>query len=95
MTISELAYTEITQLIQEGECLNAQNLEAFYNWVEASFEALEFDPVQQQRFDEFCRSSCDYASMRLYMGVWMLKQALFAAEDASDRDYPASFLGNP
>jgi hypothetical protein len=76
MTISEQACTEITQLIQEGECLNAHNLEAFYNWAEASYEALEFDPVQQQRFDEFCRSSCDYASMRLYMGVWMLKQAL-------------------
>ncbi len=76
MSISELAKTQLIQLIQEGECLNANNLEAFYNWAEASYEALEYDPVQQQRFDEFCRSSCDYASMRLYMGVWMLKQAL-------------------
>ncbi len=77
MSISELAKTDLVGLIYEGECLNAHNLEAFYNWMESSYEALEFDSVQQQRFDEFCRSSCDYASMRLYMGVWMLKQALY------------------
>src|SRR5208283_2383351 len=59
MTISEQAYTEITQFIQEEECLNAHNLEAFFSWVEPSYEALEVDPVQQERFDKYCRSSCD------------------------------------
>ena len=77
MSISEQAKTQLIQLIAEGEWLNDRNLEAFYSWAEASYEALEFDPVQQQRFDEFCLSSCGYASMRLYMGVWMLKQALY------------------
>lgn len=48
MTISEQAYTDIMQLIQEGESLDASDLEAFYSWVEASYEALEFDPVQQR-----------------------------------------------
>ena len=76
MSISELAKTQLVGLICEGETFDPLDLEAFYNWAEASYEALEFDPVQQQRFDEFCRSSCDYASVRLYMGVWMLKQAL-------------------
>ena len=76
MSISEQAKTHLIELICEGETLDPIDLEAFYNWAEASYETLEFDSVQQQRFDEFCRSSCDYASMRLYMGVWMLKQAL-------------------
>ena len=77
MSISEQAKTQLIQLIAEGECLDAHDLEAFYSWVEASYEALEFDPVQQRRFDEYCRSSYGYASMRLFVGVWMLKQALY------------------
>ncbi len=77
MTISEQAYTEIMQLIQEGETLDASDLEAFYSWIESSYEALEFDPVQQERFDDYCRSSGGYASVRLYTGVWLLKQALY------------------
>ena len=76
MSISERAKTQIIQLIAEGEGLDPLDLEAFYSWMESSYEALEFDPVQQERFDEYCRSSCGYASMRLYVGVWMLKQAL-------------------
>jgi len=88
MTISEQAYTEIMQLIQEGETLNASDLEAFYSWIESSYVALEFDPVQQERFDDYCRSSGGYASVRLYTGVWLLKQALFAADDAQDNYAP-------
>ena len=95
MTISEQACTEIIELIQEGESLDPLDLEAFYSWMDSSYEALEFDPVQQQRFDDYCRSSGGYASMRLYTGVWLLKQLLFDADDAVEGDYPASFLGNP
>ncbi len=77
MTVSEQAYTEIIKLILEGESLDALDLEAFYGWIESSYEALEFDPVQQERFDDYCRSSGGYASVRLYIGVWLLKQALY------------------
>jgi len=77
MSISELAKTQLTQLIYEGETLEPFDLEAFYSWVEPSYEALEVDPVQQERFDKYCRSSCDSTAMRLYVGVWMLKQALY------------------
>ncbi len=94
MTISEQAYTKIIQLIQEGESLDALDLEAFYSWVEASYEALMFDPVQQERFAEYCGSSCDSTSMRL-CGVWMLKQSLFAAKEAPEEDYPRTFLSGP
>ena len=76
MSISEQAKTHLIELIYEGETLDAFDLEAFYSWVEASYEALVFDPVQQERFAEYCGSSCDSASMRLF-GVWMLKQALY------------------
>ncbi len=89
MTISEQAYTEIIKLIQEGETLDASDLEAFYSWVEASYEALMFDPVQQERFAEYCGSSCDSTSMRP-CGVWLLKQSLFAAEEAPDNYAPTS-----
>ncbi len=93
MTISEQACMEITQLIQEGESLDAFDLEAFYGWVESSYQALEFDPVQQERFDDYCRSSGGYASVRLYTGVWLLKQALFDADDAPDGDCPITSFG--
>ena len=75
MSISEQAKMHLIELICEGETLDAFDLEAFYSWVEASYEALMFDPVQQERFAEYCGSSCDATSMRL-CGVWMLKQAL-------------------
>ena len=76
MSISEQAKTDLIGLIYEGETLDPFDLEAFYSWVEASYEALMFDPVQQERFAEYCGSSCDSTSMRL-CGVWMLKQALY------------------
>jgi len=77
MSISEQAKSHLIGLIYEGETLDPFDLEAFYSWVEASYEALEFDPVQQERFDKYCRSSYDSTSMRLHMGMWMLKQALY------------------
>ncbi len=76
MSISEQAKTHLIELLYEGETLDAFDLEAFYGWVEASYQALMFDPVQQERFAEYCGSSCDSTSMRL-CGVWMLKQALY------------------
>ena len=76
MTISEQAISQLIRLIDEGEALNPFDLVAFYGWLEASYEALEFHPVQQRRFDEYCRSSHDSPSMRRFLGVWMLKLAL-------------------
>jgi hypothetical protein len=76
MTISEQDIAQVIRLIDEGERLNPFDLEAFYAWVEAAYEALKFHPVQKQRFDEYCRSSCDSPSMRRFVGLWMLKLAL-------------------
>ncbi|HTY22603.1 MAG TPA: hypothetical protein VMC85_05705 [Desulfomonilaceae bacterium] len=84
MKISEQAKTEIVRLIAEGECLDSYDLEAFYLWVRASYEALEYNPLRQEWFDEYCRSCCDSTSVRLSKGLWMLRQALYG--DASD-DY--------
>ena len=95
MTISEQANAEIIGLIAEGECLDPNDLEGFYRWVQDSYEALGLDPVQQERFDEYCRSSCDSTCVRLYKGGWILKQSLFATDDALEGDYLASFLSNP
>jgi hypothetical protein len=77
MKISEQAKTQIQRLIDAGEGLDPFDLEAFYRWMRDSYEALSFHPVQQQRFDMYCRGSSDSRSMRLYVGLWMLKQALY------------------
>ena len=42
MIISEQAHAEIIALIAEGESLDPYDLEAFYRWVRAVDEALEF-----------------------------------------------------
>jgi hypothetical protein len=82
MTILEQDKTQITRLIAEGECLDPYDLEGFYRWVQASYEALGVDPLQQEGFAEYCGTSCDSTPMRLYVSVWMLKLALNG--DASD-----------
>ena len=77
MRLSEQAETQILRLIDEGYSLAHFNVGAFYRWSQDSFEALQCDRVQQQRFDEYCRSSCGVTSaLRLNVGVWMLKQVL-------------------
>jgi len=76
MRISEQDETKIIRLIAEGESLNPHDLEAFYRWVQASYEALEFNPLRQEMFDEYCRSCWDSNSVRLYKGMWMLELAL-------------------
>jgi hypothetical protein len=76
MKISTASRKRIFILIAEGETLNPLDLEAFYGWVNDSYEALRFHPLQQQRFDECCRSSCDSNSMRVYVGVWLLRLAV-------------------
>ncbi len=78
MRISEQHESKIIGLIAEGECLDPNDLEAFYRWVQAVYEALGFNPLRQEMFDEYCRSSYDSFSMRIYRGVWMLNQALCA-----------------
>ena len=84
MRLSEQGEAEVMRLIAQGECLDPHDLEAFYRWVQASHEALEYNPLRQEWFDEYCRSCCDSTSVRLGKGLWMLRQALYA--DTSD-DY--------
>jgi hypothetical protein len=90
MGISEQTRMQIIRLIYEGESLDPHDLESFYGWMEASYESLGFHPMQQERFEEYCRSSYDSISMRLYVGVWMLKQSLFGADSAANGDFPAT-----
>jgi hypothetical protein len=80
MRISEQAETQILRLIDEGDSLAHFNAGAFYRWSQDSYEALQFDRVQQQRFDEYCCSSCGLrCSTRLNLGMRMLKQVLCKA----------------
>jgi hypothetical protein len=85
MIFSKQAKSPVIRLIDEGESLNPFDLEAFYGWLEASYEALAFHPVQQRRFDEYCRSSYDSPSMRRIVGVWVLKLALEEVSPGSRR----------
>ena len=88
MMSSEQVKTRLIGLIAEGESLDPYDLEGFYRWMQTSYEALEFNPLRQEMFDEYCRSSYDSYSMRLYKGVWMLELALNG--DASD-DYHSRY----
>ena len=82
MRISEQAETQLLRLIDEGDSLDVFDLEAFHRWMQATYEALQSDRVQQQRFDEYCRSSCGFTSLlRLRCGVCMLRQALYKAAE--------------
>ncbi len=76
MTDSGTAVTRIADLIEVAAILNPFDLESFYHWIQDAYDALAHDPVQQQRFDECCRSSYDSTTMRLYLGVWLLKLSL-------------------
>jgi len=60
--------------LREGESLDPLDLEAFYRWMESSYEALEFDPVQQEvrRLLPFVGWLCIYED--LYWG--MVAQAI-------------------
>ncbi len=76
MAISHQNKRQIIKLIAEGECLNIYDLEEFYSWMEASYEALKLNPRVRERFDEYCRSSRDSTPLRVCAGVLMLKDAL-------------------
>jgi hypothetical protein len=90
MSISEQAKMDITRLIHEGESLDPLDSEEVDRWMQASYESLGFHRVQQERFDEYCRSSDDSTSMRLYLGVWMLKLSIIGADDTLNEDIPAT-----
>jgi hypothetical protein len=78
MRISEQAKIQMLRLIDEGSSIHPFDLEGFNRWMQATYEALQSDSLQQQRFDEYCRSSRGVtSSKRLRCGVSMLKQALY------------------
>jgi hypothetical protein len=86
MSISEQAKTQIIQLIDEGQSLDPLDLGEVDRWVRDSYEALNFDPVHQARFDEYCCAPWDPTPMRVCLGVWMLKQPLLGANGSLDED---------
>ena len=90
MRISEQAKMNITRLIHEGDSLDPLDLEEVDRWMQVSYEALAFHRVQQERFDEYCRSSYDSTSMRLYVGLWMLKLSLIGADGPLNGDISAT-----
>jgi hypothetical protein len=81
---------EISRLIVEAENLDLRELEIFCQWIEDSYEALRFDPLLQQWFDEFCRSSSYSIFTRACLGLCMLRLAI---EDPSSysKDHLAPF----
>ncbi|HTY24571.1 MAG TPA: hypothetical protein VMC85_15645 [Desulfomonilaceae bacterium] len=78
MRIPAQTKAQILRLIEDGSSVHPSDLEALHRWMQATYETLQFDSVQQQIFDEHCRSSRAVTrSMRLSCGVSMLKQALY------------------
>jgi len=70
---------KILRLIEEGSSMHPTDLAALHRWTQATYETLQFNGVQQQRFNEHCRSPHIFTSSvtRLRCGVSMLKQALY------------------
>ena len=81
MRISEQVRRQVIKLIDEAPGLEPLDLETFTRWVQASYEVLAFDRWQQQRFGEYFGSSTDSSSMRLAVGVWLLRRSLCAKSD--------------
>ena len=80
MRISNQGKTRILRLIDEGYSLDHCDAGAFHLWSQASYDALKFDSVQQQRFDEYCRSSAGLtAGVRRNVGVRILEQVICKA----------------
>jgi len=77
MRIPAQTKTQILRLIEEGSSLHPSDLEGLQWWMQATYEALQFDSVQQRIFEEHCRlSGAVKRSMRLSCGVSMPKQLL-------------------
>ncbi|AFM26186.1 hypothetical protein [Desulfomonile tiedjei] len=79
MRISNQNTSIVLELVAKGENLDPNDLQAFYQWIDDSYNALEFDQVQKRRFAAYCRSSLDSPSMRIYVGVWILKLSIWEA----------------
>ncbi len=92
MRIFGQARLQLIKLIDETRDLDPLDSKTFSTWVQASYDALECDPVQQQRFDEYCRLSDDSPDMRLLVGTCMLRQALHIQ---GGRDVGADSAGEP
>jgi hypothetical protein len=86
MSISEQTKTQIIRLVDEGQRLDPVDLDEVDRWAQASYEALEFNPVHQAKFGESCCSPWEPTCMRVQLGVWMLKQALPGADGAPEED---------
>lgn len=87
MRIPDQNTSIVLGLIAKGENLDADDLPAFYQWMDDSYEALEFNHVQKRRFDAYCRSSLDSPSMRIYVGIWILKLSIWeASQDLIDNE---------
>jgi hypothetical protein len=69
------ARERVNQVIAAGAALNPSDSEQFTRWVESSYEALEPLSHSQQQFDKYCRTSCDTAEMRAYIGLCLLRLA--------------------
>ena len=78
MRIPAQTKAQISWLIEEGASVHPSDLEALHRWTQATYETLQFNSMQQQKFDEYCRSRHVFTSSitRLRCGVSMLKQAL-------------------
>jgi len=76
MRISDQKKEQISRLIAAGENLDPEDLDVFYQWINASYKTLAFHRTLQGWFDECCRSSCDSINMRAYVGVWILRMSL-------------------
>jgi len=72
------------------------DLEAFYLWLEAAYESLESYPGLRQEFDRYCRGALDPLSVRIYVGLHILKNAGITQEPSSkstDIPWAESALG--
>lgn len=75
LPITDEKRRHIARLIVQGQRLDLRDLEHFYQWIEDSYDALGFEPLWQQWFDEYCRSFCGSNFTRVCLGLSILKSA--------------------
>ena len=88
MRVSCQQRQRIDRLIAKGERLDPLDLEDLNGWLQTAYKELECRPHVQQRFDRYCRSSCDATSMRVFVGIWILKLSLWTDASAHKDLYP-------
>jgi hypothetical protein len=85
--MSRQAKTQMIQLIELRQRHDLRDWDRDDRWVRASYEALRFDAMRQEKFGEYCCTSRYSTSARVCPPVRMLKQVLLGENCALNEEF--------